>query len=392
MTRLGRRREKSAIALTSARAHLVSATLLAVFVPHVVLAQDSTTPARSGVQARVAAAAVYDDNVFWRSDRTGDFIWRLSPEFAARRESVPLSFAAACTFDAEAFHDHPELSTALARLRSTAGATIRPSSRTTLAIGGSFARTSTPGDLNLTTGLGNGRIQAVEWRGDSQLTHALTPVMAVDIGYEFSRQALDASIDIETHNVAMSLARRLSARSDVRVKSVSTRFVFNPGLTVYAQGATLSWGRRLTDTATVTLEGGPRYTLGRLRPDIVAALVRRSGNRHMSLSYGSGQTVAVGVLRPIDVRRVQSEIVYRPAMGTSAAVHGAVFVNSVGADVATVYRFSAAFERRLSSTLSFGVGYATDLQRGILDVVPSDELPRGRNVVSMRLVAFPSMR
>jgi hypothetical protein len=216
--------------------------------------------------------------------------------------------------------------------------------------------------------------------------------MAVDIGYEFSRQALDASIDIETHNVAMSLARRLSARSDVRVKSVSTRFVFNPGLTVYAQAATLSWGRRLTDTATVTLEGGPRYTLGRLRPDIVAALVRRSGNRHMSLSYGSGQTVAVGVLRPIDVRRVQSEIVYRPAMGTSAAVHGAVFVNSVGADVATVYRFSAAFERRLSSTLSFGVGYATDLQRGILDVVPSDELPRGRNVVSMRLVAFPSMR
>jgi hypothetical protein len=232
-------------------------------------------------------------------------------------------------------------------------------------------------------------MRAAEWRGDLQSTHAFTPVMSLAIDYQFSRQTLDAGTGIETHDVAVTLARRLDARSEIRFKSVTTHFVFDPDLTVYSQAATLAWTRRVTDTAAVTFEGGPRYTLGQFRPDITATIVQRSQNRHMSFSYGSRQAVAVGVARVIDVQRVYSEIVYRPTMGTSAAVQGGVFVNTVGSDVAKVYHLSAALQRRLTSRFSFAVDYATDLERGTLQAVPSEDLPRGRNVFSVRLVAFP---
>jgi hypothetical protein len=372
---------------------IIIAFLIFVAAPQVSFCQILTVPTepslKPSIRAQVAATSVYDDNIFSQPTPTSDLTWRVSPAVTARGRLMGLNISSFCTFDAEQFQNHAELSTSLARLTSSLDATAKPTPRVTLVLNAGYAKTSTPADLNVTTGLATDRAPAREWRGGSEVRRTLTPIATVGARYQFRGQFSLRGVGIETHEAGVWLARELGPRGEIRVRFVGELFAFDPGRTIASETTTIGVTHRMTDTMAVSLDGGARYTLGSIRPEIVAAIAQRRRKRELTLAYTMSHGTAIGVPTLVEVQRAQAELAYHPSIRMRAAVQAAVFVNTLGAGSAHVYRLSASIARSIAGPVSFRIEYATDLQRGEADALQSQDQRIERNMVSIGLVVFP---
>src|SRR5205085_10105813 len=136
----------------------------------------------------------------------------------------------------------------------------------------------------------------------------------------------------------------------------------------------------------VKVDGGPRYILGTIGPELNGSIVREVRHVQMSVTSGISYATAVGVPSALAVTSAQAAITYRPSIGTSAKVQGGLFASRAGTSVARVYQLSGSAGHSLGGALAMMVDYATDLQRGRVDEDPLDGLPIRRNVVSVSLV------
>jgi hypothetical protein len=350
-------------------------------------------PARPLFAPRVDIGVAYDDNLFSRPDATVDRILRISPSIEIRRETPKHTFSTVYSFDAERYREFTELTSPFVRQNASADWTARPTTRTTVGLRGGYWRTQTPSDLNLTTGLVTARQLATQWNAGTEITQLITPLVSFVVGYQLSNSDLAdvGAVDTVSQTANVRVSRRLSPRSDVRAAYVGERWSFSPRGTELSQLGTLGGTRQLTDATSLSVDAGPRYAAGLLRPEVTVSLARRVGDRvDMSLAYAHTQSIAIGISGLIEVDSVRAGVTLRRPQVWELRLTGGWFRNLVGDT--RVRAFDAAMEvsRALGAGLWFVAnGTATFNTRADDGPVPSAEQQIYRNVVVISLRVDP---
>jgi len=361
------------------------------------LAQPAQAPAPAPARQpvftpRVDVGVVYDDNLFSQPNASFDTILRISPTLAIFRETQVHTFSTQYSFDAERYQDFKDLSSPFVRQNASANWTARPNPRTTVGLLGDYWRTQTPTDLNLTTGLVAVRQLATQWSAGTEITRVFTPRTSFLVGYRFSQSDLAdvGAVDTATQTGNARLTRRVNPRTDLRLAYVGEHWSFTPGDTEFSHLGTIGFTRQLTDATSLTMDGGPRFAAGLLRPELTATLARRVAERvDLSLAYAHSQSIAIGVAGLIEVDSVQAAATWRHPQVWEVRLAGGGFRNVLSGTEVQAFDAEVEISRALGAGLWFVAhGSATFNTRVATGDVPDEQQIR-RNVFGVSLRVDP---
>jgi hypothetical protein len=374
--------------------------------------------ARVLVAPSAGAGVVYDDNLLSAPEgqTLADTIVRVTPGLSLSRESAHSYWFGSYSFDAERYQDHTTLTTPLARQTASLFGRAQTAAHTTFAVNGGYDYTTTPQELNATTGLFTGRIRAWRWHAGPEATQAISPTSSIIVSYDLTDDAI-AEQRIVTHAADFTLRHEISARDIIRVRPFVREFMFDTG-SVGSYGGVLGWTHWLTPFTSLSLDGGPRFVErdSRVRPELDLQLRRLSGYSDLGVTYLRTMTTALGLEGPLDTQRVVASAGYHHPAVVDVTFEGGVYETKQTTTDIRVYRFTADVTRRLNRVLSISALYGLDVQRGRAVLTPlvtapellGDEdaafglplpvgtaatnLPVRRNVFMLKLIVSPTIR
>jgi hypothetical protein len=359
------------------------------------------TAPREAVQASVTATTVYDDNVLGRAIPTADAILRLTPDLHLTLGRPHVTMAFGISFDAERYQTHQDLSTLLARQNGTLSATYQASPRTRWSWTADHSTTTNPMELNTLTALSIERQGASRWQGGSSVRHDIGRHTALDLGYDFNRDALSAGGVTTTHAVNAQLTRMPTVHTDFFLHATGRRFDFGTA-GAPAVNSTLvagGWSAR-GKSAHITAEAGVEATRVTLGSTVDVSVGRKFGQTDLSGGYGRGTTTAFGVVGAIVVDHFQCSAIYqgRPTMRTVAGhgTNGLRMGVRVGASRNLLptgssrgLQWSADLAKPLSSMLSLQLAYDGSTQQGPVGTLGAAGGNVRRNRLMFTLSFFP---
>ena len=358
-----------------------------------------------------------DDNVLWSPAGAPDTMWRVTPGFAARRESSRATWSANYSFDTERYQKHPELTTALARQTARGDGKMQLAEHTTLSVLGGFDTSTTPFDLNTITGLTtSGRVDVWRRYVGSELTHDFSPASNVDLLYQLNGDFVKGGDTVVTHAVDATFLHELSGRHAWLVKGIYRDYRFTGTTTqpsTQSYGGLIGWREKITPLTTLTVAAGPRRDLPStsLHPEIQASLDRHLGAVKLSATYGQTATTAVGVPGLVSLKRFFGSVDLHLPGDLDASLNGGTYLNSFQGQNTTAVGAAAEIAKRVSGGIIIAVSYSSDIQKGLIGIPGVTVLPPTgldgavdvvttapgqtvirRNVVLLRLTFAPDIR
>jgi hypothetical protein len=355
----------------------LAAALLATAVP------AARAQARLELVPGLSVSQAYDDNVFSRPGGTRDLITRVSPQLTARCTSSRLEARARYGLDMERFQENPELSTPVARQEAGVDARWRASRRATLTLGGAYARTATPGELNDLTGITLQRAPARRLRADASLALALGARTSATIEQGFTHEAIEGGAVDDVFTSGVALQRRLGPRATAGLAYRLRRFSF-AGEATLSQALTLRWTRTASRTGRLELEAGPRLSAGQPGIEMSAGWRQRVGQDELALSVLQTEVAVLGRRGPVTTAGAAAAWTHRLAAPLTLAVGPSLFRTRDEDLRITVFRLNVDVSWRVTSAVSLVGGHQLAVQSG--GFAPgADELRRNASLVSLVL-------
>src|SRR2546428_241757 len=333
------------------------------------LIPTTAAPAPTGyyLTPSLSVAEVYDDNVFFTpSPRTKDFFARISPGLKASYQSAPLTVEGSYTFDSEIYSRHSELTHALARQGGLIQLKATPDQKLTLSVSGAYYQTTTPQELNLTTGLAVGRVRAERYSTNPAFTYRFDPLTTAKGDYTYAKDLLAGGITIDSHIVNLGLDHRIDPRNTLGLGYTGRRFVFAGSGTTTLHAFTLGWSHDLTPLTTFTLRGGPLLTEGKVdrRPEALASIRHTLKRGELSLSYASTSTTAFGQATAVRTQSITGKATTELLPKLELSAGPAVYWISSDAFKATAYSALLQATYQLTKMLALAASYQYSFQRG----------------------------
>ena len=312
---------------------------------------------------------VYDDNLLStpshaQGERQEDFISRFSPGIQAGYRSTPLTLLGSYSFDAEVFAEHTEHTAAQARQRASLDWTYLPSRLLTLSLTGSYLRTQTPRDINVTTGVDLGRALAQTYTAQPSIVYRLDPLTTGTTSYAFSQIEVSGGVTSRTHSINLGLDRQVTPGDSVNLGYIFRRFDFDVGETTTSHAFTLGWTHKLAQLTSLTLRAGPRFSQGSIEAEISASLSQQLQHGQLSLTYTRSNGAVTGVPGAVNVDSVTATLAYQPwrFLKVSATPQ---FSRSTGNNFDTkVYQASLNGTYQVNQWVSVQASYQFSLQQG----------------------------
>lgn len=343
----------------------------------VVTADRVDAQSRLHVTPSVAVSAVYDENIlFDPQEPRSDQLWRVEPQVSVLRESVRSRLWLDSSLNASRYSRNRGLSSALARQYTAADWTWQATSVSSLGVAGTFASTTDPGDVDLSTGWSLGPVRTWRWMVSPEYEHAIDPRFTVSARYRVNVEQAATVEDLVTNTAVGELQWRVDERNDLRFGYGLDRFGFGP-TTTWSQRPAVYWVHKFSPLTQVMLGGGARLTGGDPRPYIEAAASRQTGRLEAAVSYSWDQVASLGADALIEVQRVLATVRYGRRDSLFATLHGGAYVNSVGRERVDIYRAGLDIERRLWGPLAIAASVSVDFQRAPLfsTAIPPGDLP-----------------
>jgi len=320
---------------------------------------------RFELAASVAAAEVYDDNLFFSPEAPErDDVWRLSPRLRFSRRSPRLTLRGAYGLDAESFRRHRSLDTPLAGQDASLDMSWTISRRLVSATSASFAESQAPGMLNTLTGLDVGRHrgrrlfaqQSFSWRMGAQTQAVIQP--------SFTSESVEGFPHTDTAAVIVRLERRLGGLDRGHLSYSARRFDFD-GAAVLSHVVALGWSHEITPLAHFEIEAGPRLTDRVVGAEVTASLRHRFARGEAALSYIHTQTTVLGEAGPVMTKGVMATLNWRllPSL-TLGSGPSFARVQGQGPEF-EVYRLGVAVAWRFSRRLSLEASHQFSFQSGV---------------------------
>lgn len=362
----------------------------------------------------------YDSNIFGTSsNKTSDFITRISPGVTFGYQSAPLTLLASYAFGAELYADNSDLNGVN---RHAAGLDFRylPNPRLTLSLGASFVQSeSTSGQAIFLTAptaaapdttapapdagapapissVETGRQNTRQYTVAPSAGYRLDPQTTVRGGYTFNRSEVEGSPTDNSHALTLSGERQLTPLDRGSVTYIFRYFDTEdddtPGVSNGAGDEVtntntllLGYSRRLTEFADVSVAAGPSITnQGDVGAEARASFGYRWRTVALALGYSRTQDIVTGRQGAQTVDSVTGSLNWVITRELAASLAPQVsFLSSDDATQGdtTVYGVTAALSYRINQWLTARAAYVFTHQ----DERGSDDIER--HVVTLGLVA-----
>jgi hypothetical protein len=331
----------------------------------VLLPDPSMAQQRFDFSASLAAAEVYDDNLFFRPEAPErDNIWRLSPRLSLGRRSPRLTLLGRYGLDAEWFRRHPSLDTPLAGQDASLEMSWAPSRRLVASTTASYVAAQAPGELNILTGLELGRVRARRLSARQSFSWQMGARTKGVIEQTFMREEVAGFPRMDTQVASLRLERRLGALDLGQVGYSARRFDSGVDL-ILSQVVTLGWIREITPRDHFEIEVGPRLSEHALGAEVAASLRHRFARGEAGLSYVHTQTTVLGQTGPVTTSGVTA--IFRRRLFESLTLSaGPTFARVQGrGSEFDVYRFNLEAAWRLTRRLSLSASHQFNFQSGV---------------------------
>jgi len=317
----------------------------------------------------LSLAGVRDDNLFYTAaSRESDTITRLTPGFATGSRSDRLTLGGRWGLDIERFAEHSELDTNRAREAASADLRARLGSPVTFTLHGDYLSTLTPGELNLTTGLSEGRARARRFSAGPAFLVKGSPATDMSFGYTLTKDDLAGGVSGDTRTLTAGLVHRLSARTSTTADYSYSRYAFAGSAPIDVQTLTLGWERKLSPTSSFALRAGPRYSEGRFDPEATLSLQHGSGKIDTSLVVGRSLGTVIGQSGTFVTDSAAVGVTFKPIPALRFGIGPAVYRtrDDAGGPGTRVYSGTLDASWRISDWLSLVGTYRRNVQRGAL--------------------------
>jgi hypothetical protein len=340
----------------------------------------------------IGVTQVYDSNLFFTaSDRQSDSIWRVSPAIEPEYRSMPWTWIGRFGLDAERFATHPDLDTVQARAHASVDLQYRPTPRLAIGAATEFAKTQTPGELNVETALTLARARASRLAMHPSATYAFGAVTQGKLDYSYTDDRLAGSPRLRAQAATVGLERHMSPRDTASLSYGVRQYLFGARDATTSQVLSVGWTHGMTPLASLTLQGGPRVSDGVPAPELSASLRYHVRPGDLVLTYARGQTTLVGLDGTVDTHGLAATAIYRPRRSVQMRIAPGVYRSVRGTTSAHVYRAVFSVACPIGRWWLFDAGYDMNVQHG--DIYASRAADRlSRHVAHVQLVATPHAR
>ena len=330
---------------------------------------------------------VYDDNIFSASSgREQDLISRFSPGIEVGYRSTPLTVSGGYTFDSEVFVDHPELTTAQARQRASLDVRYLPISALTLSLTNTYIETQTSGDINVQTGIQQGRVRTEQLAFLPSIAYRFDPLTTATGGYSFTKTEQAGGTTNDAHTANWSLDRRLTPRDTGSLGYIFRAFRFDGagiagGETTTSHAFTVGWTRQITPLTEIALRAGPRFSEGSVNAEALASLRQRLEHGELSFTYSASQDSVAGQAGAVNTHSFSASLTYRFLQFLQVGAAPAFFRNTRGDAEAKVYQLNLNAAYQINQWLALQSSYLFSFQQGMLDSTPAIAQPGSGDIL-----------
>lgn len=382
-----------------------------------VLAPGVRAQARVTFVPSVSVSTSHDDNLFSKVRGDADFLTHISPTMEGRYESRTANLFGMYSFDMQRSIRHGDLNELEARRRAAFEAQARLTSALSFGFSGYYDRTHSPSELTLDAGTGIllDRRQAVRWQATPSLAYRVRPRTTIRGSYDWTTETLSRGGGGELHLTRLGMSRQSSpltvwtvnylgrmitdrgrqpligpnptADTGIGVVPASTMTGLDPaGLETTdivptttlsdpagipftrftSHGAILGFTRQLAPGASLTVQGGPRFTSYRgPEAEVVVSFIKRSRNTRLLADYWHGETIVLGIRGPVAVDSATAKHTWTVRRHVEVGAHFGAFHNTtLDAAVARVFHVALVTAWSPSEPNTLAISYGADFQKG----------------------------
>lgn len=356
-------------------------------------AREPVTPHVHPIQPSVSVGLLYDSNLFWQTaGNASDLVLRVSPGVSSTLTRSKVTVQGSYNLAAERYQDHPALTTVAADQSAVFHLTGKPGPRTTISGGAGFFSTFNPSEFNSSTGLTAGRIRVRREQAGMSFTQMVTSRTRLEGGYEFAHDTSKTTDFRATAQTgAFQLAHDTGPLTELSLKLAGQHYGFGTfRQSISAETLTLGIIRRFGTGAHVGFAAGPQWTQGRLRAQIDVSIGRAVNFTDVSVSYGRGQTTAIGRNGVIEADHVEVNLVRAPPTSTRLSLSGGLYWNRQSGQTARVTHLSVEVDQPVTNVLAIVVGYTFNLQHGLLGepALANQQLRRTTAIVQLAVTPW----
>lgn len=343
----------------------------------------------------VSTAQVYDSNVFATSTAPqADFVTRASLGLDVDYATARLTTSARYLQDAERFADRPQLSRVDARQRATLAFGYQSTARTRWVADAGFWKTSTPGELNESTGLAFLRATALRMVAHTSLHHNLDQRTSEAVDYSFTQDHVAGRPDAATHDASIAVERRRSTRTTLTLDYRFREFLFtspdSQGTSAATSHAmTIGWRRTMTPRWTMTIDGGPRMTNASVKPEMAASIHYQAMAGDLSLTYARTSATVIGFSNVVETQSLGAAVVWPLWRSMQLRLAPSLFRTEFSGSRVDAWLVALDLSRPLGHGLALDVAVDASSQRGGLNQLLTNAAI-ARHVLLVRLVAGSS--
>lgn len=356
------------------------------------LIAPATVWAQADAYSRVSfsASQMYDSNLFATPDSgvpQADYISRVGPTLEAGYRSVPIEFDIRYELLAERYLDHHDLNDNLARQDAMVAVRYAPYGRFRASFNAQFVQTQNPSEFNIDSLLSVGRMPSERLMATASAAYNWTDATRVSAGHTFGRDLMSGGFTSTTISSEIGIVRRTGDRSRYRADYQFRQVAFKHGSPVVSHVVTAGRSYSMTPRTILDVAAGPRFTAGRIRPEMTAALSRQVSWGELSIALFRTELTAFGEQGTIDVHRVAvsstAQVTRRLTLTAMPA-----FTHSVQADRrAPVYSVDVSSVLAVNHRLSLAVSGRVGRQYGLLSGPTPDVDQSGRDIISSHSLA-----
>ena len=345
------------------------AVVVTIFIAAASLWHASAAAAQSHIEAvpSVTIGSIYDDNVFAQEAGDAGHVLMVRPGLGTAIDTPRLSLASLFTFDSQ-HSNHRDLTMIDARRHGDATFKYRTTPMTTLGFMAQYDRTSTPGEINIGTGILSERRQAQRWEVSPNFDHRVRQHTSIAGSYDYIAESLVDNGTGRMQTGRMGLSQVLSNRTTVTGWVLARHFADPSDATNGSDSVAVvgGWDHQLSPATRFSLQAGPRVSSYRgLQPEINAGIVRQTPRLDAGLEYYHTETIVLGIRGPVVLNGGGARVTwpFRPRMALSS--HSAVSAIDT-LDQHRLTNFHQAFIASWSpgGFYTFNASYGLDYQQG----------------------------
>jgi hypothetical protein len=325
--------------------------------------------AQSHIEAvpSVTIGTIYDDNVFAQEQGDAGQVLMVRPGLGTAIDTPRLSLSSLFTFDSQR-SNHRDLTMIDARRHADAVLTYRTTPMTTLGLMAQYDRTSTPGEINLGTGILSERRQAQRWEASPNFAHRFRQHTNIAGSYDYIAESLVDNGTGRMQTARVGLSQILSAKSSAAGWVVARHFADPTDATNGSDSVAVlgGWDRQFSPATHLSFQAGPRVSSYRgLQPEISASISRKTPRLASALEYYHTETIVLGIRGPVVLNGGGALVTwpFRPRMELSS--HSAVSaIDTLDQHRLTSYRQTFIASWSPGGFYTFNASYGVDYQQG----------------------------